>query len=300
MGMTTKSESNISTFFWNLSPYLSGVSDNNGQNVVSNSLIFKVPQMLRRTQSWKQSLLCLDGRITKTKKKNTNKRLKVTCESDSHFLSSFNRFKSRMGKLPKLLSWKLMLLKTWGELYLTWAPCQINDLLVTHDFVDRLSQRRVASAELKDAKRLIQHDFEKVEKTHSKGWHCISVRVLQRLPVKFLYVNCEPLTFIVVVIWWINPISGVESSKNQGWTELKDISKSRIKNSSDSWTHSLYYIKQCWPSNALGKKLLLTVNSPTHFWTSIAINMPSVMFKPSCRLWIEIFRIVNFFHKCFH
>lgn len=149
MGMTAKSQSNRLSFFWNRSPYFSGLSDNNGQNVVSKSLIFMLPQKSRRTQSWKQSLLHLDG--SKTKTKNTNRRLSVTWESDSHLSSSFNLSKSRREKLPKFAWWKSTLFTFWVKLYLTWVSTLSNTR-----FTDYLPCRRPVNPKndsIRDAER---------------------------------------------------------------------------------------------------------------------------------------------------
>lgn len=70
--MTTKSQSKRSSFFRNRSTYFSGLAFKFGQNVVSKSLIFKLPQTLRRSQSWKQSLCHLDGIKSRKKKHQQN------------------------------------------------------------------------------------------------------------------------------------------------------------------------------------------------------------------------------------
>lgn len=251
-----------------------------------------VPQISRRTQSWKQSLLHLDG--WKTKRKNTHRRLNVTCESDSHLLSSFNRSKSRIEKFPRFPWWKVTLLVIFVELCLTSAPFQIKHPKITHVVVIRLVQRMADFGVLKDGKRLIQHDFHRLKKTFSREWHCIAVRVLRRSPMNFLYWGWEPLTFIVTVIWWIQSAFVVEYAETHGGTELNIIWKSNIKGASWSLTHSLYCRTILAPSSGLGKRFLLTVNLERDFWTSNSIPLSWSMLRASTWLWIGILKSTTF------
>ena len=46
-----------------------------------------------------------------------------------------------------------------------------------------------------------QRRFLQIDRTFSKEWHCITVRVLRSSPMKFLYWDSEPLTFIVAVFY---------------------------------------------------------------------------------------------------
>lgn len=101
MGMTAKSHSNKLFFLRYPSLYRSGSLDNCCQNIVSKSLIFLFPQIFRRVQSRKQSLICLDICGTNGEKKNTNRRPRVTCVSESHLLSFFNLSRSKLWKFEK-------------------------------------------------------------------------------------------------------------------------------------------------------------------------------------------------------
>lgn len=119
MGMTRKSNSNRLSLARNRSLYLSGSSERCCQNVVSSSLIFKLPQTSRLAHSLKHSLFHSESsKRSRIKKKGTNWRHRVTCESESHFPSFFNLLKSRTEKLSILASLNSMLLTLRVKLYL--------------------------------------------------------------------------------------------------------------------------------------------------------------------------------------
>jgi hypothetical protein len=100
MGITAKSTSKSFALFRYFSVKSSGFFDNDAQNTVSKRRIFKSPQMFFATHSRKQSLIGFN-KCQEKRKEATHARARVTWESDSHSLSSFNRSTSIAAKFPK-------------------------------------------------------------------------------------------------------------------------------------------------------------------------------------------------------
>lgn len=116
IGMTIKSYSNRLNFLLNRSTYLSGSTESCVENVVSKRWILRFPQMFCWMQFRNQSLFQSDTETTT--EKGTNSRMRVTCESESHLLLSFNRSKSSSEKLSKLGRHNFTLLTVQCELCL--------------------------------------------------------------------------------------------------------------------------------------------------------------------------------------
>lgn len=109
IGITAKSHSNSFTLFRYFFLYFSGFMDNDAQNTVSKSWIFRSPQIFFPEQSLKESLFYFKIMFNKKKKKSTYWRASVICESDNHCPSPLNRSRSTNAKCPKFGRRKLTL-----------------------------------------------------------------------------------------------------------------------------------------------------------------------------------------------